>query len=231
MSVYTDVKARGLDTNVQTYIDMTKSDEHPNGIGPWAGDATEEEVDRWQKHLDETGDLPSDGRLTRDEGNLAKWISVSEEMAQYEGKEDDIPKGLRKRAEKVWDDNFKFKEPKTKKRRQTIQMFIALPKALSEEFGGYPEGILWQTLDNPQSVQDLSSQVIDKFPGSKYVEDPLNRMRTDIMKFNKGVFNCQKQGDQVYRPDEPYPVIGMPSKQKKSDEEGAQDEVDPAEIV
>jgi hypothetical protein len=221
MSSFTEVKARGVESNVETYRQLTVSDKNPNGLGPWAGDATDKESAKWQAHLDANGTLPSDGRLTRDETQLAKWVAVTEEVNHYASQDKEVPKSLQSRAEKTWDK--KFSEPKVAKRQQTIQMFLSLPAALRDQMGGYPEGILWSTLENPMNVEDLGNLVVQAFPKSTYKNDLIGRMKTDIDKFNNGAFACMRDGDTVHTPPTKYRKLGLPERAAaKSNEEGAE---------
>lgn len=224
MSILQEVKARGLDMNYNRYLELTKSDRHPHGLLPVSGDATDEEIQEWQSEFDRTGELSPQFQLTRDETNLAKWIVYSEEARVYNENNKEIPKALEKKASRLWADDFRFKEPKQKKRKQTIQMFLSLPPALTGETG-YPAGILWRTADDPKSVQELSAMVCEAFPESTYKNDPVGRIKTDINKHNKGIFPCMSVGDQTYTPDEPYPMIDPELEAKKKEQQEGLEEI------
>lgn len=210
------VKERGLDKLQKQYIAYTISrDENgkpcapnPNGIGPWSSDATKEERAKWQRTLDETGVVPDDAKLTRHLHGLAKWVAHTEEIMNYKG---EIPAKVQRAAENAW--AAEFKEPKVQDRKQTVQMFLALPPSLVDKYGGHPPGILWTTNAEGKhlTVEQVGQAVAAAYPDLKYKDNPTERAKVDIGKFNRANFSCQEGK----RPDHKYPLLGLPEPEPK----------------
>ena len=188
---------------------------HPNGIGAWSMDASKEDRARWQRQLDETGVIPDDAKLTRHKLGIAKWVAHTEHIMQLSQEGKEIPKKDQAAAERVW--NADFKEPKVRERQQTIQMFLALPPSEVDNFGGFPQGILWETNAEGKhlTLEQIGAAVVEAFPKSTYKKDPIGRAQVDLGKFNRGQFSCQNGK----KPETRYPTLGLPKKEKAEEKE------------
>jgi len=214
------VRERGLDQLYKDYIRLTvgATDDYdvecPTGIGPWSGDASESEIRAWQASMNEAGGTPPvEARLTQHLTGLAKWVAATEELNHYTDQGEEVPKKVQSAAERAW--KADFKEPKKKERKWNLQLFMACPPGKIDKYSISAAGIFWRTLENPLTVQDLGAQLLahasEHDIKTVYGENIEGRMRTDITKFNGGIFPCQEG----QKPPTPYPILGIEKKGKK----------------
>lgn len=131
-----------------------------------------------------------DGELTGDLVGLRKKLTYAAYIKTIKDAGLEVPPKVDAAAKEIFDAPFKVgkgkKAPKEKKApRYTIQMFITETLNALVKTGEH------------KTIEELGQMVVDRFPSSTYVKDPVGRMRVDINKYNTGIFECQKSMNMI----------------------------------
>lgn len=145
-----------------------------------------------------------DGEPTNDRATLIRKLAYAKLLAAYEEEGEEVPNRVATFSQKAFDAPFKAGGSAGgggKARTGTIQSFI-----VDRLHGLVQRG-------ESMTVEDLAAEVVEAFPGSTYKNAPIARMKTDINKYNKGLFNYGVEHGKVpaneseyFHPIKPEPV-------------------------